>query len=935
MAKNHILLTDADTEHAEILDLALRNSGYRVAVTGRASEALEILTQSEPCIGIFNFSMPVKEGRTLLSALQERDGPSPRTRWIFLASSQEIDQYPAVLRPQRAEYLNKPVYLRELIARVRLIIDQKRRERWNQIDAHETTFAGSLSDISVLDLVQQIDLGQKSGELLLEVEVGRGKLWFQDGQILDVSLGRLQAEAAFYRLLRCEGGKFSLTFKSLRRANVMKASTRRLILEGLRRRQEWERLCEQLPPLDQILKVSSGGERSSQSVLSADAAALVQRFCSGRSAQEILEETKRDELELLRLVSEAYFQGALKLSDEASQSGESFIKKPPEMPQAPLKLPTGSSRSRRRPSSFTEPIAEMDVEARFAKRGQVSSKEILDELSSKLGEFGLESNAGDESSRVEGRRGPRALTPDRPSEPRIPKIKNPPSQRPRSKTLTTPFSDLENTVEEISPVARPALREVARNAPKPQKAASAKLEGHSNDRADDRANDRMGDKPGDKLGDRLDELRLPASSRADLKKLDISYLSETKFAGDPGDDDDQNRDSLAVINIRAPSKLRPVSPTIRMPGKISPGKAPLAEEVPDDEPAPKSPPTLRGVSVQIGQAKGARKAPPSPPPHLQSTRQRSRTAAFLPDMSPGQAAVARLEEASGEPDFVMNALAANDPEQTLELQQTVPILEKRLSEKDQTSKIEEKDTKANPVADRDSSTSRHNRDRLTYVPRDYQKPWYASVGAWMACAVTVTLVWSQPWQWMNLPGLNKDQSVPRDFAGERETRRAGKAKRAAQAATGAQVAPEVAAGRDADGNRAGSEQSGDAEYKEPYESCDPTQESCDPAASMYTEPSDDPSNDPAESPAKALSSLVSEPVSPPELPRSDSSSKPGDGHAATGKGSAVDRRGASKGPEEVDAAEVDNEDYAEREAKEAPPSKSASPEPRSGPGDRP
>src|SRR5690606_21090316 len=75
-------------------------------------------------------------------------------------------------------------------------------------------------------------------------------VYFRDGVVIDAEAGRLQGEDAVYRLLTWTDGSFEVLFRPVRRRDVIQMSTQGLLMEGMRRLDEWGRLLEQLPPLN-------------------------------------------------------------------------------------------------------------------------------------------------------------------------------------------------------------------------------------------------------------------------------------------------------------------------------------------------------------------------------------------------------------------------------------------------------------------------------------------------------------------------------------------------------------------------------------------------------------------------------------------------------------------------------------------------------------
>ena len=102
----------------------------------------------------------------------------------------------------------------------------------------------------VVDVIQTIEVSRKSGVIQFSAEDGRqATIYFRDGKVIDAEAGTLQGEDAVYRLLTWNEGEFEVVFRTVRRQESIDSSTQALLMEGMRRLDEWGRLLEQLPPL--------------------------------------------------------------------------------------------------------------------------------------------------------------------------------------------------------------------------------------------------------------------------------------------------------------------------------------------------------------------------------------------------------------------------------------------------------------------------------------------------------------------------------------------------------------------------------------------------------------------------------------------------------------------------------------------------------------
>ena len=75
--------------------------------------------------------------------------------------------------------------------------------------------------------------------------------------MIDAEAGTLQGEDAVYRLLTWSEGDFEVIFRTVRRREAIATSSQGLLMEGMRRLDEWQRLLERLPPLSHRFEIDT------------------------------------------------------------------------------------------------------------------------------------------------------------------------------------------------------------------------------------------------------------------------------------------------------------------------------------------------------------------------------------------------------------------------------------------------------------------------------------------------------------------------------------------------------------------------------------------------------------------------------------------------------------------------------------------------------
>jgi CheY-like chemotaxis protein len=310
-------LVDGDTRSRRVLEVSLRKAGFSVTTAENLEQALLVLQHGEPDLIISDTRLqPEHDGFEF--CLEVKKNPKwSGIPFVFLTSAKAIEDKVRGLELGVEDYLVKPIYIKEVTTRLRMLVQRKQRERLEKKDAARTKFTGHLADMAVVDLFQTIEISRKSGTIVFETELGEATIWFRDGSIIDAEMGRLQAEQAVYRLLGLNDGSFAVEFKPITRSATIGESTQGLLMEGMRRVDEWGRLLEQLPPLDAVLAVDKNAlAELPEGMVSPELQVVLRRFDGRRTILGVVDETGKDDLEALEAISSLFFMGLLAASTE-------------------------------------------------------------------------------------------------------------------------------------------------------------------------------------------------------------------------------------------------------------------------------------------------------------------------------------------------------------------------------------------------------------------------------------------------------------------------------------------------------------------------------------------------------------------------------------------------------------------------------------------
>lgn len=312
MAKKKILLVDADPRSMRIVEVSLRKAGYNVACAEDGQVALDIVETAAPDLVICDTKLPKIDGYALVRRLKDR----PETAAIpviFLATTRSVEDKIRGLELGVEDYLTKPIFVRELLARVNVVLARRAQESiaTKNPSMLRTRFAGSIHDMTVVDLLQTFEISRKSGSITFKSGAGLGYVWFRDGKVVDAEVGTLRGEEAVYRLLVWSEADFEVDFGPVDREDVVEIGTSALVMEGLRRADEWGRLTEQLPPLSTVFEVDHERLLDRLSEIPDELNGILRLLDGRRTLAEVVDDSPFEDLSTLTTLSKLYFEGLL------------------------------------------------------------------------------------------------------------------------------------------------------------------------------------------------------------------------------------------------------------------------------------------------------------------------------------------------------------------------------------------------------------------------------------------------------------------------------------------------------------------------------------------------------------------------------------------------------------------------------------------------
>jgi CheY-like chemotaxis protein len=202
-----------------------------------ASDGADALLKSidnPPDLIVSDFRMPGLDGRQLFEKLKGRENTRD-IPFVFVASRGDIEEK---LRPSVGsgveDFIPKPFFIADLVRQTKKIVDRLHLEKMQKHAARPGVIQGRLEEMSVTELMQSLEMGQKSCRLTLRHAGELAELFFTAGQCRHAQLGAAEGDAVVYQTIAWPEGEFEIDFGAGSDRETTTHSTTGLLMEAMR-----------------------------------------------------------------------------------------------------------------------------------------------------------------------------------------------------------------------------------------------------------------------------------------------------------------------------------------------------------------------------------------------------------------------------------------------------------------------------------------------------------------------------------------------------------------------------------------------------------------------------------------------------------------------------------------------------------------------------
>ena len=228
-----VLIVDDNPLVRELMCRGLDSHCVVISASDGADALLKVI-DSPPDLIVSDFRMPGLDGRQLYEKLRGRES-TRHIPFVFVASRGDIEEK---LRPSVGggveEFIPKPFFIGDLVRQTKKIVDRLHLEKLAKHASRPGVIQGRIEEMSVPELMQSLEMGQKSCRLTLRHNGDSAELYFTAGQCKHARMGAAEGDGVVYQTVNWADGEFEIEFSVNSDRETTTHSTTGLLMEAMR-----------------------------------------------------------------------------------------------------------------------------------------------------------------------------------------------------------------------------------------------------------------------------------------------------------------------------------------------------------------------------------------------------------------------------------------------------------------------------------------------------------------------------------------------------------------------------------------------------------------------------------------------------------------------------------------------------------------------------
>jgi len=173
---------------------------------------------------------------------------------------------------------------------------------------------GNLEDFPLADVLQLINMGSRTGLLSITTDDVTAQIWFERGQAVHAEVGDMDGEKAVYETFNWREGRFTFDTDAVTQLKTIDLDCQNLIMEAVRRLDEWTKLRKVVPRSDYIVSFAAGpGDKTGNITLQAHEWKVLSLVNGELSVAALAEKTGFSELKTTQITFTLIESGLLEV----------------------------------------------------------------------------------------------------------------------------------------------------------------------------------------------------------------------------------------------------------------------------------------------------------------------------------------------------------------------------------------------------------------------------------------------------------------------------------------------------------------------------------------------------------------------------------------------------------------------------------------------
>ena len=204
-----------------------------VLIAADGADALLRVIDDPPDVILCDYKMPGLDGRQLFEKLRGREA-TRHIPFLFMASRTDIEEKLRPLVDGVEDFIAKPFLAKDLVRLAKKIVDRLHLEKLQKRASRPGVIQGRLEEMSVTELMQSLEMGQKTCRLTLRRNGDQAELYFSVGQCKHAQLGATEGDSVAYQVINWPEGEFEIEFGATPSRETITLSTTGLLMEAMR-----------------------------------------------------------------------------------------------------------------------------------------------------------------------------------------------------------------------------------------------------------------------------------------------------------------------------------------------------------------------------------------------------------------------------------------------------------------------------------------------------------------------------------------------------------------------------------------------------------------------------------------------------------------------------------------------------------------------------